>query len=354
MKKLLFFTALLLTLYVGCQTDRAKLRRVNLSVEVQRFDRDLFALDLDSLREQVPALQQKYGEFFRLFCTGIIGIGEPTDEDFLGNRHDFLTDEALDANFEGSFFDNLYDFLTNEVVSESFEAAQEVFVDMKWLNSELTKAFKRYTLAFPGDSIPDVIAYVAGFNQSIMLADGLIGIGLDKYLGADYELYDYLGFFRYVSRNMYPTKIPSDVMRSWAAGKFPMQTAQNDLLSHIVWEGKLLYFTKQMLPAHPDTSIFGFTAEQLKLCENNERFMWLQLIERKLLFSTHQFTIARFTQERPFTQDFSQEAPGRAANWLGYRIVQQYMRRTNATLVELMNNNNYREILEKSGYNPRR
>jgi hypothetical protein len=186
-----------------------------------------------------------------------------------------------------------------------------------------------------------------------MLAEGLIGIGLDKYLGADYELYGQLGFYKYVSRNMYPTKILSDVMRLWAEGNYPLQHNQNELLSHMVWEGKLLYFAKQMLPSHPDTTIFGFSKEQLMSCESNEGYMWLHLIENKLLFSTHPFTIAKFTQERPFTQEFSREAPGRAANWLGYRIVQQYMKRNGATLAELMQNDNYRKILEDSGYNPR-
>jgi len=331
-KKLFFAAALLLTICGGCECDRAKLRKINLNVEVQRFDHDLFALDLDSLREQVPALQQKYGEFFTLYCAGIIDIGDPQDKDFL---------------------EQLREFLTDEVVEESYAAVQEVFPDLKTLNIGLTEAFKRYKLEFPNENIPHVIAYVSGFNQSIMLAEGVIGIGLDKYLGADYELYSQLGFYRYVSRNMYPTKILSDVMRLWAEGSYPMQPNQNDLLSHMVWEGKLLYFTKQMLPNQPDTSIFGFSKEQLVSCESNEGYMWLHLIENKLLFSSHPFTIAKFTQERPFTQEFSQEAPGRAANWLGYRIVQQYMKRSDATLAELMRSNNYRKILEDSGYNPR-
>ncbi len=332
MKNLIFLITLLLIVCVGCQCDRAKLSKIDLTVEVQRFDRDLFALNPDSLKEQLPVLQQKYGEFFTLYCEGIIDIGNPVDADFL---------------------EHLRDFLTNEVVVESYDATQEIFPDVEKLSEQLTEAFKHYKLEFPSDSIPQVIAYVSGFNQSIMLMDGVIGIGLDKYLGADYELYTQLGFYKYVACNMYPNKILSDVMHALAEGKYPLQSAQDDLLSYIVWEGKLFYFAKQMLPAEADTSIFGFTKGQLVSCESNEGYMWLHLIENKLLFSSHPFTIAKFTQERPFTQEFSREAPGRAANWLGYRIVQQYMKRTDATLDALMRNNDYRKILEDSGYNPR-
>jgi len=332
MKKIFFAATLLLTFCVSCQCERANLRKINLSVEVQRFDRDLFALDLDSLREQLPALQQKYGEFFTLYCTGIIGIGSPQDTDF---------------------YEHLHDFLTDEVVIESYETAQEIFPNLKTLSLELTDAFKRYKLAFPNENVPRAAAFVSGFNQSIMLLEDVIGVGLDKYLGDTCELYSQLGFYRYLIRNMYPDKILSDVMHSWAEGKFPYQAAQHELLGRMMWEGKLLYFAKQMLPNQPDTSIFGFSKMQLTSCESNEGFMWLHLIENKLLFSSHPFTIAKFTEDAPFTQDFSREAPGRAANWIGYRIVQQYMKRSGSTLAELMKNNDYRKMLEDSGYNPR-
>jgi hypothetical protein len=332
MKKLLFITVSLLIICTLFSCDNFKLRKFDLNIEVQRFDRELFALNPDSLQEQLPALQQKYGEFFTYYCAGIINVGAVQDTDFVANLRDFLTDE---------------------VVRESYEAAQEVFPNEKLLNEPLTNAFKRYKLAFPKENTPSIITYVSGFNQSIMLTENAIGLGLDKYLGADYDVYNQLGFYRYIVRNMYSTKLLSDAMRAWAEGKFPMQSSQNDLLSQMVWEGKLLYFTEQMLPEQPDTSIFGFSKAQLASCKSNEGYMWLHLIENKLLFSTHPFTVAKFTQERPFTQEFSREAPGKAANWLGYRIVQSYMKRSHATLAELMQDNDYRKILEESGYNPR-
>jgi hypothetical protein len=333
MKKSAFIISLLLTACVFSACDSFKLRKIKLNVEVQRFDKDLFALNPDSLAEQLPALQQRYGEFFTYYCSGIIDVGEPQDADFVANLRAFLTDE---------------------VVRESYEAAQEVFPDEKSLNEQLTNAFKRHKLAFPNDSIPKVISYVSGFNQSIMLTEGVLGLGLDKYLGASYDLYSQLGFYRYMIRNMYPDKLLSDAMRAWAEGQYPQHPSQSDLVSRMVWEGRLYYFVKQMLPSAPDTCVFGFSGEQLTSCESNEGYMWLHLIENKLLYSSHPFTVAKFTQERPFTQEFSREAPGRAANWLGYRIVQQYMKRNpSVTLAQLMREQDYRKILDNSGYNPR-
>ncbi|MDR3365631.1 MAG: hypothetical protein LBO71_01490, partial [Prevotellaceae bacterium] len=83
MKRTIFFTiSLLLTLCVGCQCERSKLAKIKLTVEVQRFEKELMALNPDSLREQVPALQQKYGDFFTYFCKGIIEVGLPQEAEF--------------------------------------------------------------------------------------------------------------------------------------------------------------------------------------------------------------------------------------------------------------------------------
>ena len=53
--------------------------------------------------------------------------------------------------------------------------------------------------------------------------------------------------------------------------------------------------------------------------------MWQYLIEKDLLFSTDQLTIRKLTGEAPFTSYFTNESPGRAAVWIGFRIVESYM-----------------------------
>ena len=90
-------------------------------------------------------------------------------------------------------------------------------------------------------------------------------------------------------------------------------------------KGKLKYFEKCMLPETTDEIIFGFTPDQMKFCRNNESQMWQYLIENNLLFSSDQFTIHKLTGEAPLTSFFTKESPGRAAVWLGFRIIESYM-----------------------------
>jgi len=83
--------------------------------------------------------------------------------------------------------------------------------------------------------------------------------------------------------------------------------------------------------------------------------MWQYLIENDLIFKTDQFTIRKLIGEAPFTSYFSNESPGRAAVWLGFRIIESYMsgNRKENDLGSLMDNVNIQEILEKAKYDPK-
>jgi len=314
----------------GCNTERSRLAKVPVSIEVQRFEQDLFKVNDSNFTSQIADLQGKYGDFFALFCDKIIAVGTPDS-----------------ANFKTK----LLEFLQDTIVQNGYRTSQEVFANTDHLNEVFTLAFKRFYLYFPQENIPQVYTYTAGFNQSVILAENVIAVGIDKYLGADYPLYTQMGFYRYLQRNMYPAKLPVDAIRFFAGSVFPAPV--NNLLQKIIWEGKLLYFTKQLLPDEPDTCLFGFSAPQIKDCLNNEAYMWNILVSDKLLFSQSPRIIRDMTEEAPFTIRFSQEAPGKAAIWIGYRIVEKYMRRNrNITLPQLMHNHNAQEILDAAQYNP--
>jgi hypothetical protein len=91
----------------------------------------------------------------------------------------------------------------------------------------------------------------------------------------------------------------------------------------------------------------------MKFCRNNESQMWQYLIENDLLFNSDQLTIRKLTGEAPFTSYFTNESPGRAAVWLGFRIVESYMMKNpGVNLGDLMKNTDIQGLLEKAKYNP--
>jgi hypothetical protein len=92
----------------------------------------------------------------------------------------------------------------------------------------------------------------------------------------------------------------------------------------------------------------------MKFCRNNEFQMWQYLIENNLLFSSDQFTIHKLTGEAPMTSFFSNESPGRAAVWLGFRIIESYMiKNPGIKPGDMIKNADVQGILEKAKYDPR-
>jgi hypothetical protein len=124
-------------------------------------------------------------------------------------------------------------------------------------------------------------------------------------------------------------------------------------MSEMIHYGKLKYFEKSMLPETPDEIIFGFTPGQFQFCRNNENQMWQYLIEKNLLFNSERLTIRKLIGEAPFTSYFTNESPGRAAVWLGFRIVESYMMKNPGVKIgDMMNDTNLQGILANAKYNP--
>lgn len=321
-----------IVLFSCCSDSKIPLDKIDVNINVNRLDRALFKLKPENIEENILELEREYGEFFRLFTEEIIGIGTTKNPDFS---------------------DYLLSFTTDNMVSETYREVQKVFPNTGWLNMELTNAFKRYRYYFPNLYIPKVYGFISGFNNSVLIADSVLAVSFDRYLGRNCEYYTNLGIPKYLQYNMHPRKIPSDLVRAWAFSEFVFNDSIDNLINNVIYEGSLMYLTKKLLPQQSDSLIFGFTPEQMKWCRGNESHMWAYLVEHKLLFSTDNFTINQFVSGAPFTQGFPPESPGKAAVWLGYRIVSRFMDKNKEyTLEMLMNEKDYQSILSRARYNP--
>ncbi len=325
----------LLILAVSCVDNHYKIKtRPDIpEPEIQRLEKDLFMTDPAFLPGIKDSLLSKYGNFIQLFAY-VIGAGDLADS---------------------MSFDNMVSFVTDRDNYDVFRAVNEKYPDMDFYEKEFRKAWANYNYYFPDSCIPAMYTFISGFNNSLIVGDSVLGIGLDRYLGPESGYYSEMGIYRYLSYKMSSWKLVPDAMYGWASACCPYSgdISSDDLLSRMLYEGKLLYFTKCMLYDYPDSVLFGFTADQVRFCEDNESQMWQYIIEHDLLYSTDLMIIRKMTGEAPFTAYFTSESPGRAAVWVGFRIVESYMRnKPDVELYELMREENYRKILEEARYNP--
>ena len=330
----LYCTGLFIALMVGCRPDvsERQMPSSGAGVTVERFDQDLFSGDPGNMDSIIAFLQHRYGSFFELFTRRILSIGDTGSPGFTQRFQSFLTN-----------YDNY----------SAYRKVQHLYPGPGKLDEKLNEAFRQYRRYFPDKKVPRIVAFVSGFNYSVVSDSGLLAIGLDKYLGPEEEYYSRYGIFYYLRMNMHADKIPSDCLRLWAETEFAYNDSVNNLLTHMIYEGKIMFFVKAMFPDDPDSLLWGFSGPQMEFCNRNEKQMWTYLVEYKQLFLTDRFTIDKYTLEGPFTSGFSQESPGRAAVWIGYRIVEKYMKKNRSlSLKDLMKEDDYQKILTLSGYNP--
>lgn len=308
---------------------------ISITIEIKRLEKDLFTLSPDQVIASVPSLQKKYSGFLQLFSY-VINTGNIN---------------------ESSFGDFLLRFCTDKQNVDVYSLTVKKFPEVSSVEKNLQDAFRNYLYYFPEKKVPGVFTCITGFNNSIITGDSVLGISLDRYLGADCEYYPRLEIYKYIAARMTPENIVPDCMYAWGASEWvidSMNYASDNVLAEIIHNGKLKYFEKCMLPDISDELLFGFSPDQMKFCNNNENQMWTYLVEHDLLFSTDQFTIRKLTGEAPFTSFFTNESPGRAAIWIGFRIVESYMMKNpDVTLKDLMNSTDIQVILEKAKYNPK-
>jgi gliding motility-associated lipoprotein GldB len=308
--------------------EQVDVSAIPVTVVAERFDEDLFS----TKGENISFLKNKYRNFFDLFCYKIINSGTP--------------DTML-------LKDRLRAFSTDADMMEVYALSEKNYHDFTVVNRQLTDAFRHYKYYFPKKMIPPVYAFISGFNYAVVAADSALGVGLDMYLGSEAKYYPSLQYPHYKIVRMRKEYVAADCMRGWIQSEWEEDQTQSDLLSRMIYAGKILYCMNAMMPDVADSIKIGYTGSQLKWCTTNEKNTWSFFIDQKLLFTNDQNQVSKFINDGPTTNGFPKESPGAVGQWVGWKIVQAYMKNnTSVTLEQLMSNNDNKKILNDSKYKP--
>jgi hypothetical protein len=303
-----------------------------INIKVERFDKDIFSVNIDSVGASLPSLRSKYGELFDLFNYKIANLGDSKSPKYPEELKRFVTDYYMNQDYK-------------EVV--------KVYPNLNDVEQGLSDAFTTYRSYFPKNRVPRFYAMVSGWNVSVATTDTIVAISLDMYLGRKCAFYEKLQLDHYKRYAMQRDYILTDVLRAWGGTTFEFKDSVNTLLANMLYQGKMMYFVKTMIPQASDSIVFGFTPAQLHWCETNQNHIWTYLVEHKLLFSTQMMIIQKLIGPAPFTSLFTNDSPGRATVWLGSRIVDAYMKNNkDVTLAQLMAENDYQKVLRKSNFKP--
>ncbi len=317
-KRYFFGLCCLVIVLSSCNSEQ----NPEVSVKFERFDGAVFSQNL-------PELLKKYPDFTPFYLEKIIQVGLPKDTETI------------------RYFQEFKKTYQNEV----YDSVKFVFDDMGAIERELGKALGNYKANFPQDSLPQFYTHFSGFNESIVTNGAIVSVSLENYLG-ETSYYNKLGIYHYLQKGMFPEKIPVDILKLLLLQKTASEDATNNLLSAMIYQGKIFYALHEMFPDGDIAFLLNYSEEQERWCEANEGMMWEYIIANKHLYSSEYREIRSYIDPAPFTKGFPSESPGQTGIWIGYQIVKHYVENTNCSLGELLANTDYQKILQKSGYNP--
>lgn len=300
--------------------------KIPVDINVKRLEQELFEIE-----HKKSALE-------------FIENNEAVSENFL-QASDYPNDTIL--------AEQLVKLINDKDVRKLNKEVQEVFGDFSDLEQDFETAFRYGKHYFPNFKVPQVKTMVTGLGNDLFVSDSLIVIGLDFFAGPSAP-YRPINLPQYIlNRYQKEYVIPSSILL--LSSFFNATNKQdNSVLADMIYYGKAYYFTKKLLPCTPDSLIIGYTAQEMEDVENNQGTIWAHFVENQLIYETSPFVKSKYLDERPKTPEIGNKAPGRIANYMGWKIVQQFMEENpEVSLKELMEIQDVQQIFSKSKFKPR-
>lgn len=314
------------------QIDAPDVSAIDLDINWIRFEQLLSAIDSNRLEAEVDQLATGYPDFTDVFFYQV--IADPRD------RNDI--------------YRTARNFLSDPYIRRLVELSDSVFTSFDSYQSDIEQALKYFHHYFPQYPVPNIYTCVTGFEVgSFTIGERLLGIGLEFYLGTAFKHYDPNLFPEYIQRTMDGNYLVAKSMQSLIAN-YLGETRGTMLLDFMIRNGIELYVKKRLLPFAPDSIIHEFTGEQLDWLVENEAQIWAHLLDEELLHSNNYRQFQKLVTPSPNVPNMPPQAPGRVANWMGYKIVESYVdRHPEKTLLDLISFDDAQKILAESRYKPR-
>ena len=293
------------------------------TVQFHRFERLLF-------NSPVENLQAVLVDSLQVYDTPLLNV-EPHNPQYM---------QALGA------------FVGDPTVRRIYAVTDSLYSDLGWLEDELGGALERSRRLCPEMKYDKFYTLVTAdfddYRNRVFCSDHELALSIDRYAvgclpGA------VPAYIERMSRKEY---IAADCMEAIARANIVLPDGDLTLLDYAIAEGKAIYYAQQTLPKAHDTILLRYTADQLAWMKANTEQVWGWLIQNKMLYTTDISQLRNIIDEAPHTNAFGQSSAPRTTSYIGLQIVNRYMKKSGATMQQLFDNSDSREILSTSGWRP--
>jgi Skp family chaperone for outer membrane proteins len=332
-EKKFFFLALIIFFLASCQESKEKKY-----VSIHRFEQALFSANKSKdVDKYLLSIEKQYEP---MFATSL------EDTNYLNVVKEFIKDKEMNNAY--NLVKIQYPDLKNleEELSNALHEIKQIKQDT--INSEI------YTL------IVGPAEYSQAFQNRILVYPEFSAISIDLYSIeklSNHPYYKTIPQYLHTSlgkENIAPHYV-NTYLKEITFRNIPLQSQNPEatLLDCILEEGKYIYATEAVLEEKPLNYILEYTKEQLEWVEQNEANIWAYMIENQLLYNKDRTKYFHLIAPGPSTKNIA-NSPARIGNYIGYKIVESYMKENSISIDSLFNTLDSKLILQQSKYKPRK
>ena len=295
----------------------------------------------------------------------IINLDKFEFEDFTDDSIEFIrkvsiTNEVTNFQFYsclsiGNITDNNTYLRFNLFKKDSYVDALHIelstffYKKIPQINLELITAFKYLRYYFPNLFVPSSIVYFNSlFHTNVYCGKKELGIGMECYLGPNSPSVKRLPnqeFFQWLKNSMRLDYLKRDVLSAWIISNYISEN-NNSLVEQMIRWGKIIYLVERCIPDYKKNCLLRYPPEKFDWAEKNESSVWKYLVNEQLLFSKNERDISFLINEGPFTIGLPEKSPDRLGQYIGWKMVHDYMdEHENISLRDLVNTP-YNSILQ--------
>jgi len=327
---------LLFTSLIAC-TSKKKIpdvSNIKIDVQIQRFDKDFFAIDTSNVEASLNNLQKKYPAFLNDYLYNILMV-PPFPDSVVMKVKLFLRD-----------YKPLYDSVEQKFTS--LKEADEIKRGMQFIKYYFPKYhFSQNVITFIGP--------LEGYGN-VLTSQGL-AVGLQLYLGKNFSVYqtDFISnvYPAYRSRRFEPNYIATNCMHNLLDDMFAYNPAGKPLIEQMIESGKRLYLLDYLLPETPDSVKTGYTQQQLEGCYDHEADIWNFFLKNDLLYQNDPFLIREYINDGPKTTALGEASPGNIGQFVGWQIVKKWMEKNPSKTMEQLMQTPAKQLFDEAKYKPR-
>jgi len=217
------------------------------------------------------------------------------------------------------------------------------------IQNQIIDGFKHLAFHLPSQNFPKQIFYLNSlFVSNVYCTDSEVGIGLERYLGPNTDVIKELPsqeFFQWMKDGMLKEYIPRDVLAEWIAINVVPEEEGTFAEKMIRW-GKVIYLTEAAFPEIDKHVLFRYTKNGYAWADHNEASIWKYIVNQDLLFSKNERDHANFLHEGPFTVGLPEKSPDRLGQYLGWKIVHEFMQKNESVSISKLIKLPYNTILQ--------